>query len=447
MRSVLLCPEVSTVTNLICLSGSQHSDWSAEYRLYSKDRVDENILFDAALNEVLAALPETAPLVVALDDTLVRKCGTHINGVAWRRDPLGPAFQTNLVRGQRFLQMSAAWPLQEGAARMVPILFQHAPTAPKLPRDADLKQQELHKETLRQMNLNTYALEQMKRLRGTVPVEREIVYCGDGSYTNATIIKGLPTGCTYIGRTRKDAKLHALPEIDPTKKLNGRPLCYGSVLSTPEELRMDGSVAWKKVTAYAAGKTHEFRIKTHDKVLWRKTGTRQALKVVVIAPLGYRLRKGGKLLYRQPAFLICTDLELPLEQLLQHYLWRWGIEVNFRDEKTLLGAGEAHVRTASSNRHLPAVIVASYALLWVAALRMHQRESLPPGMIPPKWRRKSQEGKILPSTGDLLRTLRYESWRRVIRPAAFHHFTASSNPDTKSKKPSVDLPSALFAVA
>lgn len=409
--------------------------------------MEESVLFDAALGEVLAALPAQAPLVVALDDTLVRKCGTQIEGVAWRRDPLGPAFQTNLVRGQRFLQMSAAWPLPEGAARMVPILFQHAPSAPKPPGGAGQEQLANHREARRQMCLNAYALAQMKRLRAAAPPDRHIVYCGDGSYTNAVVLKNLPAGCTYIGRIRKDAKLHSLPEIAPATKPNGRPLCYGPLAPTPEELRTDEAAAWKTVQACAAGKTHAFRLKTLDRVLWQKSGARQVVRVVVIAPLGYRLRKGAKLLYRRAAFLICTDPDLPLEQLLQYYLWRWGIEVNFREEKTLLGAGEAHVRTASSNRHLPAVIVAAYALLWVAALRMHRRGSLPPAVQPPKWRAKSREGKILPSTGDLLRTLRYEIWGRAIRPAAFHHFATGQNPDTKSPKPSPSLPAAILAVA
>jgi hypothetical protein len=44
---------------------------------------------------------------------------------------------------------------------------------------------------------------------------------------------------------------------------------------------------------------------------------------------GYRLREGSKLLYRQPAFLICTDSTLSVQHLLQSYLWRWDIEVNF----------------------------------------------------------------------------------------------------------------------
>ena len=64
---------------------------------------------------------------------------------------------------------------------------------------------------------------------------------------------------------------------------------------------------------------------------------------MVIKPLGYRLRKGSKLLYRLPAFLICTDLELSLQTLVQSYLHRWEIECNHRDEKSLLGVAQGQV--------------------------------------------------------------------------------------------------------
>lgn len=448
MLSVLLCPEKPTLTNLICLSGGQQQDWSADYRLYSKERMDEAVLFQAALDEVLSVLPAASPLCIALDDTLVRKCGTHIAGVSWRRDPLGPAFQTNLVRGQRYLQMSAAWPLANGAARMVPVVFEHSPSAPKAPKEADPTQLAEHLEAKRQMCLNAYALKQMARLREITPAERHVIFCGDGSYTNSTITRNLPPACTYIGRIRKDAKLHHLPPISTQEKVNGRPACYGKPAPTPEELRCEDLIPWREVPAFAAGKTHSFRIKTLDQVLWRKSGAKKVVRVVVIAPLGYRLRKGSRLLYRQPAYLICTDPELPVEELLQYYLWRWGIEVNFRDEKTLLGAGQAQVRTAASNRHLPAMIVAAYSLLWVAALRLHAQGHLPPGVQPPKWRtKKTLDPHALPSTGDLLRTLRYEMWAQALRPGSFYHFSHRQQPDEKSPKPSPNLPGALLDVA
>lgn len=455
MLGALLCPERLTVTNLICTHGGQQQDWSAHYRLYSQERVDEEVLFDEVRNELLAVLPVHKPLVVALDDTLVRKSGTHIAGVGWKRDPLGPAFQTNLVRGQRYLQFSAAWPLEggQGAARMVPVGFFHAPGAPKPAKDANDQELQLHRERKQQMSLNTRTLEQMQKLRQSCPAERPILYSGDGSYTNAAVLRGLPAGTVYLGRMRKDAVLHHLPVSRP-EGANGRPSSYGTLAPTPEQLRTDEAVPWSRVEAFAAGKVHSFRIKTLGPVLWRKAGAKLPVRIVVIAPLGYRLRQGSKLLYRQPACLLCTDPGLPLEELLQYYLWRWGIEVNFREQKSLIGTGEAQVRSAASNQHLPAVTVAAYAMLQTAALRLHQRQEGLAVLQPPCWRTAAQRDKAagaLPSTGDLLRLLRYETWAGALRPGTLFHFATQTKPDTTPEKPPPplrpSLPATLFAVA
>jgi SRSO17 transposase len=443
----LLCQERLTVSNLICSSGDQHRDWSAHYRLYSRDRVDENVLFARVLECVLASLPAQAPLVTALDDTLVRKRGTQIHGVSWKRDPLGPAFQTNLVRGQRYLQFSAAWPLANGATRMVPIAFHHAPSAAKPAKGAGQAALKSYREAQKQQCLNAHALKHMRELRQQVPQERHIILNGDGSYTNATVLKGLPAGCTYLGRMRKDAVLHCPPGPKAPSATGRRP-SYGELAPTPEALRQDEATAWQSVHAFAAGKQHEFRIKTLGPVLWRKAGANLPLRIVVIAPLGYRLRKGSKLLYRQPAYLLCTDPELPLDELLQDYLGRWGIEVNFREEKTLIGTGQAQVRGAAANQHFPATTVAAYALLWAATLQLHQSGQSLEVLRPPKWRRRSPTDEAsVPSTGELLRLLRYEYWAAALRPGTFYHFVTSQPTITKPQKQPPDLPACLFAAA
>ena len=59
--------------------------------------------FSHVLRALEVNLPPPPPLVVAVDDTLVRKTGCKIDRVGWKRDTLGPAFQTNLVRGQRYV--------------------------------------------------------------------------------------------------------------------------------------------------------------------------------------------------------------------------------------------------------------------------------------------------------------------------------------------------------
>lgn len=448
LLATLLCPERCTLTNLLCTGGLQQQDWSAHYRCYSHQRVDIQVLFDEVCCQVEQALPPQAPLVVAMDDTLVRKQGAHIHGVRWRRDPLGPPFQTNLVRGQRYLQFSAAWPTgQQGQTRMLPIGFYHVPGAGKPARDADAAALAAHKELLKQRCLNTQTQAQMKRLRAAVPATRPLVFTGDGSYTNRDVLQGLPQGSCYIGRLRKDAVLHFLPP-DKVEGTLGRPLRYGTQAPTPEALRQDAQVPWQQVEAFAAGKVHHMRVKTLEPLLWPKAGAGLQMRLVVIAPLAYRLRKGSKVLYRQPAYLLCTDMHLPLAEVVQHYLWRWGIEVNFREQKTLLGTGEAQVRTEGSNQQLPAMTVAAYALLWTAALSTANAQRLQDVLIPPKWRAHGQrDTNAPPTTGTLLRHLRYEVWAGALRPATFRHFAHSppSTPNTPKSLPS--LPSTLFCAA
>ncbi|MBI4623357.1 MAG: hypothetical protein HY736_09090 [Verrucomicrobia bacterium] len=205
---------------------------------------------------------------------------------------------------------------------------------------------------------------------------------------------------------------------------------------------------WQTVEAFAAGKRHAVKVKTLAPVLWRKSGAACPLRVVVIAPIGYRLRKGSRLLYCQPAFLICTDPDLSLEQLLQYYLWRWGIEVNFRDEKTLLGTGEAQVRTPASNRTQPAASVAAYAFLWLAALQLMATGDPPPHLRPPKWRQPNPGEAALPlSTGDLLRALRCELWAAQLTPESFSQFPSPPLGDTNTQKPAPNLLHALLSAA
>ena len=90
------------------------------------------------------------------------------------------------------------------------------------------------------------------------------------------------------------------------------------------EILQDDSYATVLVRCYAAGKLHDVPVKVLGPVYWRNAGCDLPLQVVVIKPLGYRRRKGGRLMYRKPAFLVCTDPTLDLQQLVQAYLYTLG---------------------------------------------------------------------------------------------------------------------------
>jgi len=393
-----------------------------------------------------AQLPQAAPFCVVLDDTLLRRSGHKTPGVAWRRDPLGPRFQTNFVRAQRFLQFSAVLPANGHADRAVPIAFLHAPTPPKPSRKASPEDLAQYRKQSRDSRLSLRAAQQIRQLREDLDrdpggPQRPLILAFDGGYTNATVLRQIPHNTICIGRIRKDARLCFAP--DPAlRKARGRHLCYGAPAPTQEQFRTDDSEPWQTIPFVHAGVEHQLRYKRCQNLLWRTAGAARMLQLIVIAPLAYRPRKGAKLLYREPAFLICTDATLDPRCIIEAAFQRWEIEVNFREQKTLLGIGQAQVRDQSSVESAPALGVASYAMLLVAAQGAfgNARDALLPR---PKWAANKKHSRV--STQQLLQQLRAEVWGRGLGldTANFSGFTSNLHTDAKPEKCSFPIASAV----
>ncbi len=139
---------------------------------------------------------------------------------------------------------------------------------------------------------------------------------------------------------------------------------------------------------------------------------------------------------------MCTDPELPLEQLLQFYLWRWDIEVNFRDEKTILGVGQAQVRSEASNQNAPALAVAAYCLVVAGAVKTYGAEGRPETFKRPRWYKRKPEQRA--STNELINQLRYELWVGSTARGIFGHSRPNNRPDQNGRKCDLPLESAIF---
>lgn len=434
----LVCLGSHTLTGVLTTCGRQLRDWSADYRMYARDRVTPEDLFATVRTHVCGE--DTGPVVVALDDTRLRKTGTKTHGVKYMRDPLSPPFHVNFIRAQRFLQTSMASPGEHGQARMVPVDWVHAPIPAKPGPKATQAQQDEYKAQRKAACLSKLAVERIRHLRAWLndhQAQARILWTVvDGSFSNTTVLTHLPENTTLVGRVRKDTKLFHLPDEQPAAR--GRKRSYGRRAPTPEQLCKDDAKPWQEIEVFFGGERRQLRAKQLGPVRWRVAGGRRDLQVVVVAPTPYRLTLKTKMLYRRPAYLICTDSDASLQEVVQRYLWRWDIEVNFRDQKTLLGLGEAQVRTPHAVQNVTAVAVAAYALLLCAAAQC-QREGTPTQHLPaPKWQRKKSHR---PTTTDLIRNLRHELWARSIHFSSF----ANTNPkNTKHEKIRPCLKSALF---
>lgn len=434
----LACLGTHTVTGLLNTCGRQFEDWSAAYRLYSRNRINVEQLFEPSRQWLCEN--QKGPIVTAMDDTRLRKTGRNIDGVKYMRDPMGPPFRMNLIRAQRFLQTSMACKGQDGQARMIPVDWVHAPI-PQKPKPSASKEQWAHYRTqAKACRITTVGAQRIRHLRQWLnqhgAQDRTLWTSVDGSFTNGAVLKNLPDNTILVGRIRADAKLHHLPREQP--KAQGRRRAYGHQAPTPEQLRQDESVPWKRVEVFFGGKKRSLRVKQLTPLRWRTAGINHNLQLLVLAPTPYRLTKNSKLLYRKPAYLICTAPQADIAQVIQHYLWRWDIEVNFRDEKTLLGVGDAQVRTPAAVQNVTGCAVAAYAMLLVAAAQCKQNNAIPDHLPPPKW----QHDKACPTTTmRLIQNLRHELWARSIH---FSGFVIGHKTNPKPKKRQLSLESALF---
>lgn len=417
---LLQCSGPSTVTGMIRAAGRDQQDWSADYRVFSRARFDPNQIFAVIIDALLTHLPEAEPVVIPLDDTNLRKSGLKIPGVAYRRDPMSPRFRTNLVPAQRFIQASISVPLDPSnpeASRAFPICIRHAPSVPRPHRNADFAARAEYRKRCRQDNLSVRGVDVLRYCRAELDRQggrdRTMIACVDGSYTNRTVLRNIPERTTLIGRIRGDAKLFHPPTDQPSL---GRRRSYGSLAPTPEQLRGDETVEWQTVRVWASGALRECQLKTIGPVLTSIAGPGVPVRLIVIRPLGYRLTKSSRVLYRKPAYLICTSTELNLEQAVQAYFRRWDIEVNHRDEKQLIGLGQAQVRSPHSAERVPMFTVAIYSLLLLAAAQTYGfAETTPPQPVP-LWRSRGVAKQTRLTSGQILEAIRH------ARPRISRHF-------------------------
>lgn len=444
LLSHLVCFGRHTVTGLLRNQDRTQRDWTADYRFYSEDRFDEDSLFSRVRSEIeqLSATPD-APLIAAMDDSLLRKTGRKIHGSRYQRDPMSPPFHVNLARGLRVLQISAAVRQgSEGAARLIPIDFQHAALPAKPRKDASAEAHAAYEVERAKKNINLVGRDRLAHLRKQMDesgsAQRPLIVTIDGRFTNATVLRNIPERTTLIGRVRKDSVFHLAPTAQPER---GRKRKYGQRCPTPEALLKDEAQPWQTVQAYAAGKRYDFKVKTLGPVFSPMDKGEHPLRVVVIEPVPYRNSKTSKLERREPAFLICTNPDLPLSEVLQIYLWRWDIEVNFRDEKTILGVGQAQVRSEASNQNAPALAVAAYALLLLAGTKVYRSEGRPAAISNPRWYKRKPQQRV--TTNELINQLRYELWASHLR-GNFPPLSNESGPNQNAQKPDLPLNSAIF---
>lgn len=399
----LVCLGRHTITRILWANGRKDNPWQAEYSLFARAKWAPQQLFDPIVRHALP-LCKGQLVGVAVDDTKLHKTGRCITQAFYQRDPMSPAFHTNLILGLRFLQASLLVPLHRDgpfSCRALPVRFEESSAVKRPSKRADEEAWKQYRQQRKAHNLSTHCVAMMGALRATLDaagaVRKILVLAVDGSFCNRTVFGARRERTELIARARRDAVL-CFRASEGTRRF------YDTEKFTPEEVRKDPSIPWKTTKLFYGGKRRKVRYKERNDVYWQGGARRLPLRLFVVAPTAYKKRKSSRLYYRQPAYLLTTDRVHGANALLQIYFDRWQIEVNHREEKDTLGVGQAQLWNPTAVPKQPPLAVAAYSALLLAGIKAFGPERNEAYAPLPPWRKNAKR----PSCLDLITLMREE---------------------------------------
>lgn len=334
-----------------------------------------------------------APVLVAVDDTLLHRLGRKVHGCFWHHDATANSKGAAVAWGNNWVVVGICIRLAFLERTVcLPVLFRL--WQPRRAQYAKARKPDPERPGKPQL-----AREMICLLTARLP-DRQIDVVGDAAYASEAW-RGLPGRVTITSRLRSNAALYA--RTPPRTGKRGRPPKWGKRLASLAEIATDPATQWVEQAVRRYGKTETLKLAVID-CLWEPLGPDTAARVILVQdttkPSGYQLA------------LITTDLTATAAQIVERYADRWPIEVCFEDGKELFGVGHARNRTTKAvERTVPIQFLAmNITIVWYAVHGHH-----PDVVAEHRERAPWYLTKTTPSFADMLAKL-----RRVILASQFH---------------------------
>lgn len=283
---------------------------------------------------VSGLLPDGAPVLVAVDDTLMRRSGRRVAGAAWQHD--------GARKGPKGSQVS--WGtcfVVVGIVVVLPFLDRPVclPVAARLWRPKGVSKAVLACQMVSAIAARLAETTPAGSPGRVVHVVADAHYAGaDGAPTRRELVgRGLPDGISLTSRLRRNAVLKAIAV--PVPGAGGRPRRIGARLGTPTDLAR--TLRWTSRQVGRYGRRDSVDI-AETVCLWYGTYRSRAVRVVLVREPGSTTKAGHDLA------LVTTDLDSPAAEIVARYAARWSIEVAFEDARQHTGVGEARNRSTTA---------------------------------------------------------------------------------------------------
>lgn len=335
---------------------------------------------DLVVERVLA--PD-APIVLAIDDTLLLRLGRRIHGTHWHHDPTANAKGRVKAWGNDWVVVGI----------VVRLAFLDRPVC--LPVGFALWRPKRghipgHRSDPERPSKGQLARQVVDAIAAHYP-GRVVHAVADAGYASG-VWRGLPAHVTMTFRVRKDAALYR--PAPPKTGLAGRPAKKGDRLPRIAQIAAQDAAGATQTTATRYAKTQQLAVRDLP-CLWYQALNDTPCRLILVA----HPDDPG----RPELALISTDVSSTPAQLIERYADRRSIEVAFQDAKHVFGVGQARNRVELAvERTAPfGFMTMTLTVLWYALCGHH-----PDVVAEHRARAPWYLTKANPSLADMLATLR-----------------------------------------
>jgi DDE superfamily endonuclease len=324
-----------------------------------------------------------APLLVAIDDTLLHRLGRKVHGCFWHHDATANTHKAAVAWGNNWVVIGIVVQLAFMQRPVcLPVLLRlWRPKRKHIAKDKPDPERPAKPELARELT------DLLAARLGTLTIHT----VGDAAYASGAS-RGLSARVTLTSRLRCNAAIYE--PTPPRTGKQGRPRKWGQRLPSLAAIATDAATSWTAAAVRRYGKTEPLMLAAID-CLWGPLGAETPVRVILV-------QDGEKACGYQIA-LITTDQDATPAQIVERYADRWPIEVAYEDAKHVFGVGDARNRTRKAvERTAPFQFLAmTLTVIWYA-LHGHHPDDVAAHRARAPW----YLSKTNPSVADMLAKLR-----------------------------------------
>jgi hypothetical protein len=396
----ILAPAERTVTAALRVMGlSWEKHFQNYHRVFNRAVWSSLEASHILLGLLISTFARSGPVILGLDDTIERRRGAKIKAKGIYRDPVRSSHKHFVkASGLRWLSLMLLAPIP-WAQRVwaLPFLTVLAPS-----------ERYYQGKARKHKKLTEWARQMVLQARRWLP-KRFLVVVADSSFAVIELLwqlRQLKNPICMITRFRLDAALYEPVKATPGKI--GRPRKKGKRLPTLETVADDKHTRWKRliVQEWYGEKQRMIEI-TSKTAVWFHSGQPPL-------PIRWVIVRDPKNIFKTQA-LLCTEVNIAAEQIIEWFVRRWQVEVTFHEVRTHLGVETQRQWADLSILRITPALLSLFSVVTLLA-NLHARQQKLP-IQQAAWYLKK-----LPTFSDALNIVKETLYsHRYLQTSQFYH--------------------------